>query len=84
MPLAVGYNAQVAVDAKNKMIVDQDVTTQVVDMGLLTQTAEPARALLGNGLVMNFRRGILAGRFWLLPRVVLIRWRPQGLDLSRG
>ncbi len=42
----VGYNAQVAVDAKNKMIVDQDVTNQVVDMGLLTQTAEPARAIL--------------------------------------
>src|SRR6202035_3451183 len=39
-------NAQVAVDAKNKMIVDQDVTNQVVDMGLLTQTAEPARAIL--------------------------------------
>jgi hypothetical protein len=44
--VAVGYNAQVAVDAKNKMIVDQDVTNQVVDMGLLTQTAEPARAIL--------------------------------------
>ena len=44
--VAVGYNAQVAVDAKNKMIVDQDVTNQVVDMGLLTQAAEPARAIL--------------------------------------
>jgi hypothetical protein len=31
-----------------------------------------------------FRCGILAGRFWLLPRMVLIRWRPQGLGLSRG
>ncbi len=41
--VAVGYNAQVAVDAKNKMIVEQAVTNQVVDMGLLTQTAEPAR-----------------------------------------
>jgi hypothetical protein len=39
-------NIQVAVDAKNKMIVDQEVTNQVVDMGLLTQTAEPARAIL--------------------------------------
>jgi hypothetical protein len=28
------------------MIVDQEVTNQVVDMGLLTQTAEPARAIL--------------------------------------
>jgi len=45
--VAVGYNAQIAVDAKNKMIVEQDVTNQVVDMGLLTQTAEPARDILG-------------------------------------
>src|SRR6202034_112603 len=44
--VAVGYNAQVAVDSKNKMIVEQAVTNQVVDMGLLTQTAEPARAIL--------------------------------------
>jgi Transposase DDE domain/Transposase domain (DUF772) len=44
--VAVGYNVQVAVHAKNKMIVDQEVTNQVVDMGLLTQTAEPARAIL--------------------------------------
>jgi hypothetical protein len=28
------------------MIVDQEVTNQVVDMGLLTQTAEPAGAIL--------------------------------------
>ena len=41
--VAVGYNIQVAVDAKNKLIVEQAVTNQVVDMGLLTQTAEPAR-----------------------------------------
>ncbi len=44
--VAVGYNVQVAVDAKHKMIVEQAVTNQVVDMGLLTQTAEPARAIL--------------------------------------
>jgi hypothetical protein len=44
--IAVGYNIQVAVDAKNEMIVDQQVTNQVVDMGLLTQTAEPARVIL--------------------------------------
>jgi hypothetical protein len=42
----VGYNIQVAVDAKNKLIVKQAVTNQVVDMGLLTQTAEPARECL--------------------------------------
>jgi hypothetical protein len=42
----VGYNIQVAVDAKNRLIVEQAVTNQVVDMGLLTQTAEPAREIL--------------------------------------
>ena len=44
--VAVGYNIQVAVDAKNKLIVEQAVTSHVVDMGLLTQTAEPARKIL--------------------------------------
>ena len=44
--VAVGYNVQVAVDAKNKMIVEQEVTNQVVDMGLLQASAEPARAIL--------------------------------------
>lgn len=45
--VGVGYNIQLAVDAKNKMIVEQAVTNQVVDMGLLKQTAEPARDILG-------------------------------------
>jgi transposase len=44
--VGVGYNIQVAVDTKNKMIVEQEVTNQVVDMGLLQATAEPARAIL--------------------------------------
>ena len=44
--VGVGYNIQVAVDAKNKMIVEQQVSNQVVDMGLLTETAEPAREIL--------------------------------------
>jgi IS5 family transposase len=44
--VAVGYNAQIAVDAKRKLIVEQAVTNQVLDMDLLTQTAEPARAVL--------------------------------------
>ena len=39
--VGVGYNVQVAVDAKHKLIVEQQVTNQVVDMGLLTPTAEP-------------------------------------------
>jgi transposase len=45
--VAVGYNVQVAVDAKHKLIVEQQVTNQVVDMGLLKQTAEPAKEILG-------------------------------------
>jgi Transposase DDE domain len=44
--VAVGYNVQIAVDAKHKLIVEQQVTNQVVDMGLLTQTAEPAKEVL--------------------------------------
>ena len=45
--VAVGYNVQIAVDTKHKLIVEQQVTNQVVDMGLLTQTAEPAKEILG-------------------------------------
>ena len=45
--VAVGYNVQVAVDTKHKLIVEQQVTNQVVDMGLLTQTAAPAKEVLG-------------------------------------
>ena len=44
--VAVGYNVQIAVDAKHKLIVEQQVTNQVVDMGLLAQTAEPAKEVL--------------------------------------
>ena len=47
--VAVGYNAQIAVDAKHKLIVEQQVTNQVVDMGLLTQTAEPAKEIVTRG-----------------------------------
>ena len=45
--VAVGYNVQVAVDTKHKLIVEQQVTNQVLDMGLLTETAEPAKQILG-------------------------------------
>ena len=31
--VGVGYNVQIAVDAKNKMIVEQAVTNDVLDMG---------------------------------------------------
>ena len=36
-------NVQIAVDVKHKLLVEQQATNQVVDMGLLTQTAELAR-----------------------------------------
>ncbi len=45
--VAVGYNVQIAVDTKYRLIVEQQVTNQVVDTGLLTETAEPAREILG-------------------------------------
>src|SRR5690242_17773234 len=45
--VAVGYNVQIAVDAKHKLIVEQQVTNQVVDMGLLAETAEAAKEILG-------------------------------------
>jgi transposase len=44
--VAVGYNVQIAVDAKHKLIVEQEATNQVVDIGLLQATAEPARLIL--------------------------------------
>lgn len=44
--VAVGYNAQIAVDAKHKLIVEQQVSNQVVDMGLLTETAAAAKDVL--------------------------------------
>jgi hypothetical protein len=31
--VAVGYNVQIAVDTKHKLIVEQQVTNQVLDMG---------------------------------------------------
>ena len=45
--VGVGYNAQVAVDAKHKLIVEQHVTNAGSDLGLLAQTACAARELLG-------------------------------------
>ena len=45
--VGVGYDIQLAVDVKHKLIVEQAVNNQVLDMGLLHQTAEPARAILG-------------------------------------
>jgi transposase len=45
--VAVGYNVQIAVDAKHKLIVEQEVCNQVLDLGLLAQTAGAAKEALG-------------------------------------
>ena len=45
--VAVGYNVQIAVDAKHKLIVEQDVSNQVLDLGLLAQTVGAAKEMLG-------------------------------------
>jgi transposase len=53
MPLAggprtqVGYNVQVSVDEKHKLIVDHAVTNQVTDRSLLSQMAKRAKQALG-------------------------------------
>ena len=44
--VGVGYNAQVAVDAKHKLIVEQEVTNLGSDLGQLAPTAIPAKEAL--------------------------------------
>lgn len=41
--VGVGYNAQIAVDAKHHLIAEQTVCNKGSDLGLLTQTAEAAQ-----------------------------------------
>ena len=70
--VGVGYNIQVAVDAKHKLIVEQAVTNQVVDMGLLAETSRTGppnpggrddRRRRGSRLLQDRRhRGLRAGR----------------------
>ncbi|WP_246082601.1 hypothetical protein [Rubellimicrobium rubrum] len=45
--VGVGFNVQVVVDAKHKLIAEQEVHSQVVDMGLLAATASAAMEALG-------------------------------------
>ena len=45
--IGVGYNIQIAVDVKHKLIVEQQVHNKVSDLGLLTETADAARQDLG-------------------------------------
>ena len=45
--IGVGYNIQIAVDTKHKLIAEQQVHNNVSDLGLLSETANAARANLG-------------------------------------
>jgi hypothetical protein len=45
--IRVGYNIQIAVDTKHKLIAEQQVLNKVSDLGLLTETANAAREILG-------------------------------------
>jgi len=44
--IGVGYNVQIAVDAKHKLIVEQQVHSKVSDLGLLAETALAAQEIL--------------------------------------
>jgi transposase len=45
--VGVGYNIQIAVDDKHKLIAEQTVTNKVLDYGHLADTAQAAKDLLG-------------------------------------
>ncbi|WP_427981627.1 IS1182 family transposase [Acidocella sp.] len=45
--VGVGYNIQLAVDVKHKLIAEQKVSSQVIDLGLLAPTAAAAMEALG-------------------------------------
>ena len=45
--IGVGYNIQIAVDTKHKLIAEQQVHNKVSDLGLLTETAKAAKENLG-------------------------------------
>lgn len=47
MRIGVGYNIQIAVDTKHKLIAEQQVHNNVSDLGLLAETANAARENLG-------------------------------------
>ena len=60
--VGVGYNIQIAVDAKHKMIVEQAVSNDVLDMGLLERTAAPARDSRRRKNRCGRRQGLLQDR----------------------
>ena len=44
--VGVGYNAQIPVDIKHKLITEQEIHSKVADMGLLAQTAKLSLSFL--------------------------------------
>ena len=69
--VGVGYNIQIAVDAKYKMIVEQEVSNDVLDMGLLQCTAEPAREILEVEKI-----DVVADKGYFRPRTSLLARKP--------
>jgi len=49
--VGVGYNAQIAVDTKHKLIAEAQIHSKVSDKGLLTETATAARDTLDAGSI---------------------------------
>ena len=45
--VGVGYNVQLAVDTKHNLIAEQEVSNQVLDLGLLAPTVTAAMETLG-------------------------------------
>ncbi len=46
--VGVGYNIQLAVDVKHKLIAEQEVSNQVLDLGLLAPTVKAAMEVLAS------------------------------------
>ena len=44
--VGVGYNIQIAIDVKHKLIAEQEVSNQVLDLGLLAPTVTAAMEML--------------------------------------
>jgi hypothetical protein len=47
MKVGLGYNVQLSVDVKHKLIAEEEVSNNVLDIGLLAPTVESAMKLLG-------------------------------------
>ena len=59
----VGYNVQLSVDAKHKLIVEHEVTNDVTDLGLLSHMAKSAKQALGvDGMDVVADRGYYDGQ----------------------